>query len=50
MGVVVNQLMGIREKGAEEVLGICGSVILHDLSGSSVAHALLTGSLIGPHL
>ena len=36
--------------GAAEVLGHRGSLNLHDLPGSSVAHALLTCSLIGSHL
>lgn len=35
---------------AEEVLRICGSRVLQNLSGSSVTHSLLTGSLIGSHL
>lgn len=39
-----------REREAKEVSDICGSVTLQDLSGSSVAHALLAGSLVGPHL
>lgn len=35
---------------AVSALSTGGSVTLQDLSRSSVAHALLTGSLIGAHL